>query len=105
MKNLQQFSFLILGCVCMLMAFKTVKLGAITGKINPPDGAKQVYILKDKDTLKAILTNGFFKFSNLKQGVYNVQIIANEPYRNTLIENVAVKDSSTTNIGEIKLLQ
>lgn len=105
MKTIKHLAFLILSVSLIFMAFINIKLGSIIGKLNPINGAKMVIIIKGTDTLKASLNNGQFKFSNLVQDVYNIQIIANEPYRNSLIENVAVKDSSTTNVGEIKLLQ
>ncbi|RZK16268.1 MAG: carboxypeptidase regulatory-like domain-containing protein, partial [Flavobacterium sp.] len=36
---------------------------------------------------------------------YTVWVKAVAPYKDTSIENVAVTDTSTTNVGEIKLLQ
>jgi len=51
------------------------------------------------------LSQGVFAFSNLKEGVYTVWIKANAPYKDAIIEKVAVKDSATTDLGEIKLQQ
>ncbi|RZK84320.1 MAG: carboxypeptidase regulatory-like domain-containing protein, partial [Pedobacter sp.] len=57
------------------------------------------------DTLRAELNQGSFAFTNLKEGVYKVWIKGNAPYKDATIENVAVKDSATTDLGEIKLQQ
>lgn len=88
-----------------VFAFTTRRLGGITGKITPPDGVSTVALVAGTDTLKAELNQGAFKFINLKEGVYKVWIKGNAPYKDATIENVAVKDSATTDLGEIKLQQ
>ena len=87
------------------IAYTNIKLGGIMGKISPADAAASVSLVAGTDTLKAQLSQGAFVFSNLKQGVYTVWIMANAPYKDALIEKVAVKDSATTDLGEIKLQQ
>ena len=86
-------------------AFTNVKLGGITGKITPADGVSAVALVAGTDTLRAELNKGTFTFINLKEGVYKIWIKGNAPYKDAAIENVAVKDSSTTDLGEIKLQQ
>ncbi len=51
------------------------------------------------------MNNGTFVFSNVKKGTYTIWIRANAPYKNAWIENVAVIDSATTDVGEIQLQQ
>ncbi|WP_231491177.1 carboxypeptidase-like regulatory domain-containing protein [Pedobacter sp. Leaf170] len=88
-----------------IFAFTNIKLGGITGKITPASGVAAVALVAGTDTLKADLNQGSFTFINLKEGVYKVWIKGSAPYKDATIENVAVKDSSTTDLGEIKLQQ
>ncbi len=98
--------FLATAGLCLgLFAFSATKDGGIQGKITPAEGAKEVYAIAGTDTLKAELNQGSFVFSKVKKGVYTVWIRANAPYKNTSVENVAVTDSATTDLGEIKLMQ
>ena len=62
-------------------------------------------VIRSVTVICADLNQGSFTFINLKEGVYKVWIKANAPYKDATIENVAVKDSSTTDLGEIKLQQ
>lgn len=87
------------------IAFTNIKLGGIIGKITPSDAASAVSLVAATDTLNAEINQGVFTFTNLKEGVYTVVIKANAPYKDALIEKVAVKDSATTDLGEIKLQQ
>jgi len=87
------------------IAFTNIKTGGIIGKITPVDAASTVSLVAAKDTLSAQINQGVFTFTNLKEGVYAVVIKANAPYKDTTVERVAVKDSATTDLGEIKLQQ
>jgi len=87
------------------IAFTNIKTGGIIGKITPVDAASTVSLVAAKDTLSAQINQGVFTFTNLKEGVYTVVIKANAPYKDTTVERVAVKDSATTDLGEIKLQQ
>ncbi|RLJ73737.1 carboxypeptidase regulatory-like domain-containing protein [Pedobacter alluvionis] len=87
------------------IAFTHIKLGGIIGKITPGDAASTVSLVAEKDTLNAQINQGVFTFTNLKEGVYTVVVKANAPYKDAVIEKVAVKDSATTDLGEIKLQQ
>ncbi|WP_316802525.1 carboxypeptidase regulatory-like domain-containing protein [Pedobacter nototheniae] len=106
MKKLGIFLFaLIVSSVCFI-AFTGIKLGGITGRVNPANAVISVSLAAaGADTLKAQVNDGAFTFTNLKQGVYTVWIKANAPYKDTVIDNIAVKDSATTDLGEIKLQQ
>jgi len=88
-----------------LLAFGAIKEGGIQGKVTPAEGAKEVVAVAGTDTLRSQISNGAFVFSNVKKGTYTIWIKANAPYKDASVENVAVTDSATTDIGEIKLLQ
>lgn len=88
-----------------LFAFGSIKEGGIQGKVTPAEGAKEVVAVAGTDTLRSQISNGTFVFSNVKKGTYTIWVKANAPYKDAAIENVAVTDSATTDIGEIKLLQ
>ncbi|RZL39107.1 MAG: carboxypeptidase regulatory-like domain-containing protein [Pedobacter sp.] len=88
-----------------LFAFGSIKEGGIQGKVSPAEGAKEVVAVAGTDTLRSQISNGAFVFSNVKKGTYTVWVKANAPYKDAAVENVAVTDSATTDIGEIKLLQ
>ena len=88
-----------------LLAFGSIKEGGIQGKVTPAEGAKEVVAVAGTDTLRSQISNGVFVFSNVKKGTYTIWIKANAPYKDASVENVAVTDSATTDIGEIKLLQ
>ena len=88
-----------------LFAFGSIKQGGIQGKVTPAEGAKEVVAVAGTDTLRSQISNGAFVFSNVKKGTYTIWIKANAPYKDASVENVAVTDSATTDIGEVKLQQ
>ncbi|WP_379087140.1 carboxypeptidase regulatory-like domain-containing protein [Pedobacter sp. UC225_65] len=88
-----------------LFAFGSIKEGGIQGKVSPAEGAREVVAVAGTDTLRSQVSNGAFVFSNVKKGTYTVWVKANAPYKDASVENVAVTDSATTDIGEIKLQQ
>jgi len=95
----------IAGLSIGLLALGPIKEGGIQGKVTPAEGAKEVVAVAGTDTLRSQISNGAFVFSNVKKGTYTIWIKANAPYKDASVENVAVTDSATTDIGEIKLLQ
>ncbi|WP_412466599.1 carboxypeptidase regulatory-like domain-containing protein [Pedobacter sp. KLB.chiD] len=105
MKNLCVVLSLLIIFALGSVAFKNVKTGGIIGKITPIDAAATVSLVATKDTLSTQINQGVFTFTNLKEGVYTVVIKANAPYKDAVLEKVAVKDSATTDLGEIKLQQ
>jgi hypothetical protein len=88
-----------------LFAFGSIKEGGIQGRITPAEGAREVVAVAGTDTLRSQMSNGTFVFSNVKKGTYTIWVKANAPYKDASVENVAVTDSATTDIGEIKLMQ
>ena len=88
-----------------LFAFGSIKEGGIQGKVTPAEGVKEVVAVAGTDTLRSQISNGTFVFTSVKKGTYTIWIKANAPYKDASVENVAVTDSATTDIGEVKLLQ
>ncbi|RZK37972.1 MAG: carboxypeptidase regulatory-like domain-containing protein [Pedobacter sp.] len=105
MKKLGVFLTAIMVSTIFIVAFSYIKVGGIVGRVVPNDALAGVSLVSGTDTLTAQVSQGAFTFTNLKEGVYTIWIKANAPYKDTLIEKVAVKDSATTDLGEIKLQQ
>jgi len=105
MKKLGVFFVALILSSVLFIAFTFVKVGGIIGKVNPADAVAGVSLVAGTDTLKAQVSQGAFTFTGLKEGVYTIWVKANAPYHDAIIENVAVKDSATTDLGEIKLQQ
>lgn len=105
MKKLNLIMATMVILTLVIFGFTKIRLGGITGKITPQESVAQVALVAGTDTLRAEINKGTFTFINLKEGVYKVWIKGNAPYKDATIENVAVKDSSTTELGEIKLQQ
>lgn len=95
----------VIGLALGLFAFGTVKDGGIQGKVTPAEGAKEIIAIAGTDTLRSQVSNGVFVFGKVKKGTYTVWVKANPPYKDASVENVAVADSATTDIGEIRLQQ
>ncbi|WP_316822053.1 carboxypeptidase regulatory-like domain-containing protein [Pedobacter gandavensis] len=105
MKRLKLNFIIVAGLSGALLAFSASREGGIQGKVNPAEGAAQVLAISGRDTLHATVNSGSFVFSKVKAQNYTIMVKANPPYKDTSIENVAVVDSATTDVGEIKLLQ
>ncbi|MCX2573846.1 carboxypeptidase regulatory-like domain-containing protein [Pedobacter sandarakinus] len=105
MKKLGLYIIMLVCSSALFVAFTQVRVGGIIGRVAPSDAIVSVSLAGNADTVKAELSQGAFTFTNLKEGVYTLWIKANAPYKDTMIEKVAVKDSATTDLGEIKLQQ
>lgn len=105
MKKLSVFCMALILSSVLFVAFTFVKSGSIAGRVSPADAVSGVSLIAGQDTMTVTVNQGNFSFTNLKEGVYTLVIKANAPYKDAVIENVAVKDSSTTDVGEIKLKQ
>ena len=105
MKRLKLNFIVAAGLSLGLLAFSSIREGGIQGKVIPSEGASQVLAISGRDTLRASVNNGSFVFSKVKPQTYTIWVKANPPYKDTSLENVAVVDSATTDVGEIKLLQ
>ncbi len=84
-----------------LFAFSTSQ-SSITGKVSPADGVESVWAISGTDSVKSGLNAGSFTLS-VKSGTYKVIIDAKDPYKDVLLDNIAVKDDQPADIGEIVL--
>lgn len=105
MKRLIQRVLIIMALALGLFAFTSRKEGGIRGTVNPADGATLVVAVAGTDTLQAQISNGNFVFAHVKPATYTVWVKAKPPYKDTTIANVAVIESTVTDVGEIKLEQ
>lgn len=105
MKRLKLNFIVVAGLSFGLFAFIGIRAGGIQGKISPVEGATQVLAISGRDTLRTTINNGGFVFSKVKAQTYTLLVKGNPPFKDTFLENVAVVDSATTDVGEIKLLQ
>lgn len=103
MKNSYKLITGALLCAIISFGFAKIKLGAIRGQISPENSVAAIYLMKGTDTLARSNTQQNFIFKNLQQGVYTLFIKGTNNYRDSLISTVAVKDSSITDMGMIKL--
>ena len=106
MKKISVNFLLITAFSLLLFAFVTIKKdGGIKGKVSPADSVLQVVAVSGIDTLKGDLSGGSFTIINVKPGTYTVWVKAKPPYKDASVANVAVLDSTVTDVGEIKLQQ
>lgn len=103
MRKTSFFCLLILAVALTLFAFNFAPTGAVKGRVLPTDGVLQVSVAKGKDTVVANLVNGQFKIGLLKRGVYSLVVKSKLPLKDTVVQNVAVIDSATTDVGDVKL--
>ncbi|MBG6235060.1 hypothetical protein IWX76_001628 [Pedobacter sp. CAN_A7] len=102
MKNIAYASIIVFFCASF--AFKAANSGAIQGKISPPEGIAEILVIAGTDTLKVPHQQGNFEVKSLKANTYTVHVKAIAPYQDYILNDVAVIDSATTTIGQIKLL-
>ncbi|MCX2431845.1 MULTISPECIES: carboxypeptidase-like regulatory domain-containing protein [unclassified Pedobacter] len=105
MKKLSVFCVALILSSILFVAFTFVKLGGIVGRVSHADAVSGISLIAGQDTMTVTVNQGSFSFTNLKEGVYTLVIKANAPYKDAIIENVAVKDSATTDLGEVVLKQ
>ncbi|MGY3054868.1 hypothetical protein ACVWYG_003077 [Pedobacter sp. UYEF25] len=103
MKNYSKLIIGILSVTIVSFGFSKIKMGAIKGQVTPVGAVGSIYLIRGIDTLTKNTTTQVFNFNNLKEGVFSILIKGKNDYRDSLIKNVAVKDSSTTNVGLIRL--
>lgn len=94
---------MLFGLALSLLSFSIAGTGNIRGKVAPADGALKVLAIIGADTLSTVVNNGNFAFQNVKTGTYTILVKANAPYNDLSIKNVAVIDSTTTDVGLLKL--
>jgi len=105
MKRISVNFLLIAAFSLLLFAFVTIKDGGIQGKVSSADSVVQVIAISGSDTLKANINGENFTISNVKPGTYVVWIKGKLPSRDASLINVAVLDSTITDVGQIRLKQ
>ncbi len=88
-----------------LLAFSKQNSGAIQGTIAPAQAIQRILIISGTDTIPVIHNKGKFLLKNLPAKTYKILIKAAPSYLDYSLNEVAVIDSATTDIGQIKLLQ
>ena len=102
MKRFPLLFGIILMAMLSIFAWSNREQTAITGRVNPVDGANSAWAIGGRDSATSNIVNGNFSFS-LKPGIYKVVIDAIEPYKDAVLENISVKEGQTVNVGEIML--
>lgn len=96
------FSYALIAATAgTLFAFANIQTG-VTGKVSPPEGAESVWAISGTDSLKGTLNAGNFSFT-IKPGTYKIMVDAKDPYKDTFVENVEVKEGMPVDVGEIVL--
>lgn len=85
----------------ILIAAKPV-ISSIYGAIEPPEGALKVLAIKEKDTIAVIPHDGKFSIK-VTGGTWKLYFVAAHPYKDKMVENIAVQDNLSTDAGFITL--
>jgi hypothetical protein len=86
-----------------LFAFNAQYSGAIQGTVLPLEGIAQVMVISGTDTINVPNNNGSFLLKNLPAKTYTVMVKALPPFLDYTLNEVAVIDGTTTDIGKIQL--
>lgn len=89
----------------VLLSFTHQRLGSVKGSVTPADAATQVWLLSEKDTLRAGIRNGAFEFTGVKPGSYALIVDAIAPFKRAVRTGIEVFEGAETNTGEILLEQ
>ena len=103
MKPIQLVALILMSV--LMLAFKVQYTGAIQGTVLPLEGIKEIMVIAGPDTIKVTHANGAFLLKNLQPKTYTLMVKAIPPYRDSTLNEVAVIDSATTDVGQIKLLR
>ena len=103
MKHFQIVTLIFMSVV--MLAFKTQYTGAMQGTILPLEGIQEIMVIAGPDTIKVTHANGAFLLKNLPPKTYTLMVKAIPPYLDYTLNDIAVIDSATTDIGQIKLLK
>ena len=103
---MKKMAILLLSAVIIMMsAFVSksyIKSGA-QGKIDPADGAKEVWAISNSDSVSVVPQSGNFSL-DLKPGKWKIHVVAIAPLKDAFVNDVIVQDGKYTDVGEIKLV-
>jgi hypothetical protein len=102
MRNIMMIMILVL-LLAISQSFSGSKT-AITGRVNPTDGAELVWLMGEKDSLKTGVSDGQFYF-DVKPGAYKLMVQSRPPYKDVVLDNLVVRQEETLDVGEIILKQ
>ena len=102
MKRFPKLFGIIVIAMLTIFAWNKREATAITGRVNPIDGANSAWAIGGRDSAASNIVNGNFSFS-LKPGIYKVVVDAIEPFKDAVLENISVKEGQTVDVGEIML--
>jgi len=102
MKRFSLLFGIIVFAVLSIFAWNRRETTAITGRVNPVDGANSAWAIGGRDSAASNIVNGNFSFA-LKPGIYKVVVDGIEPYKDAVLENISVKEGQTVDVGEIML--
>lgn len=102
MKRFPLLFGIIMIAMLTIFAWNKRAVTAITGRVNPVDGANSAWAIGGRDSSASNIVNGNFSFS-VKPGIYKVIVDGIEPYKDAVLENISVKEGQTVDVGEIML--
>jgi hypothetical protein len=102
MKRFPLLFGVIVFAMLTILAWTKREATAITGRVNPVDGANSAWAIGGRDSAASNIVNGNFSFA-LKPGIYKVVVDGIEPYKDAVLENISVKEGQTVDVGEIML--
>jgi hypothetical protein len=93
-----------IAAVTTLEASKKRTVCSIKGEIHPAKAIRQVWLIRNGDTIPASLTGTRLNV-DVKPGVYGVWIDAIAPYQDHLTADIDLFDNNSMELGNIELLQ
>ncbi len=88
--------------IFLISSFAAKYRSGIQGTIDPPEGAKRIWAISDRDSVSIIPAPGSFLIE-VKPGSWKLVVEAVLPYKNLERESVLVTEDQITDIGLIKL--
>jgi hypothetical protein len=103
MKKTYFAGIFLLTIAAILFAFTVQRTGSVKGRVNPPDGASQVWVISSKDTLRSGVQNGVFQVTGIRPGSCTLIVEGISPYKQAVRTGIQVYEGTETNVGEIML--
>lgn len=102
---MKKFIFVIAILIFMLSAFsiKNHFLTSIYGTIDPPEAAAKVWAISGKDSVTVEPAEGRFSIAVPHAGTWKLIVHAEHPYKDAVVENIAVQEGKSTDAGTIRL--
>lgn len=85
-----------------VLSFNYRPPSGIHGTIDPQKAAKTVWAISGNDSVSTVPANGMFSLE-VKPGSWKLVVIGVPPYQNRTVENIAVNEDQSTDVGTITL--